>query len=73
LENLLEFEDLDEATQLTVVEELAVLAAPTSDVADERRVRAGERIRAMAPRLWQVGSPVLQTVLTEAVKRQLGL
>ncbi len=72
LQNLLEFEDLDEATQLTVIEELAVLAAPVDQVNDDERARAGERLRGLAPRLWR-GIPVIQTVLTEAAKRQLGL
>ena len=73
LENLLEFDDLDDATQLTVIEELAVLAAPVDEVSDDDRARAGERLRGLAPRLWEAGMPVIQTVLTEAAKRQLGL
>lgn len=73
LQNLLEFDDLDDATQLTVIEELAVLAAPVDEVNDDERARAGERLRGLAPRLWEAGMPVIQTVLTEAAKRQLGL
>jgi hypothetical protein len=73
LENLLEFEDLDEATQLAVVESLAVLAAPVDELGDDEQVRAGERVRQLAPRLWEIGQPVIASVLTEVAKRRLGL
>jgi len=73
LENLLEFDDLDEASQLTVIEELAVLAAPADQVDDDTRVRAGERVRNLAPKLWETGRPVIQSVLTEAANKSLGL
>lgn len=73
LENLLEFQELEEATQLTIIEQLAVLAAPVDETSDEEQVEAGSRLRGLAPRLWDAGLPVLQTVLTEAAKKTLGL
>ena len=69
----MEFEDLDEATQLTVIEDLAVLSAPVDEGDDDDRTNAAERVQRLAPTLWQAGLPVIQSVLTEAVKRRLGL
>lgn len=73
LENLLEFEDLDEATQLAVIEQLAVLTKPVDEVEDAVQVTAADRIRKMAPSFWNSAVPVLQSVLSEAAKRTLGL
>jgi hypothetical protein len=73
LENLLEFEELDEATQLAVIEQIAVLTKPVDEVEDTAQVTAAERIRKMAPSFWKSATPVLQTVLSEAAKRTLGL
>lgn len=73
LENLLEFQELDEPTQLTIIEQLAVLAAPVDEATDEDRIEAGSRLRRLAPRMWEASLPVLQTLLTEAAKRRLGL
>jgi hypothetical protein len=73
LENLLEFKDLDDAAQLTVIEQLAVLSAPADEVDDAQRAGAAERVRRLAPKLWETGLPVIQSVLTEAAKKQLGL
>jgi hypothetical protein len=36
-------------------------------------VRAGQRIRHLAPKAWEAALPVLQSVLTAEAKRQLGL
>jgi hypothetical protein len=69
----IDYEDLDEATLLTVREQIAVLSAPADEVTDDDRVRAGRRIRNLAPKLWEAGLPVLQSVLTAEAKRQLGL
>jgi hypothetical protein len=72
LQNLLEFEELDEATQLTIIEDIAVLAASVKGVPDESRVSAAERIRTLAPRLWDAALPVVQSVATAAVKAHFG-
>jgi len=73
LENLLEFQELEEVTQLTIIEQLAVLAATVDEATDEERVEAGTRLRRLAPRMWDAGLPILQTVLTGAAKRKPGL
>jgi hypothetical protein len=69
----IDFEDLDEATLLTVHEQIAVLSAPVDEVTDEAQARAGRRIRDIAPKAWEAIVPVLQSLLTAEAKRQLGL
>jgi Uncharacterized protein conserved in bacteria (DUF2321) len=70
----IDHEDLDEATLLVISEELAVLSAPVDEeVTDDDRVRAGHRIRDLAPKAWEASLPVLQSLLTAEVKRRLGL
>jgi Uncharacterized protein conserved in bacteria (DUF2321) len=70
----IDHEDLDEATLLTVSEQLAVLSAPVDDkVTDDDRVRAGRGLRDLAPKVWEAGLPIFQSLLTAEVKRRLGL
>lgn len=73
LQNLLEFEDLDEAAQLAVIEQLAVLATPVDEVDEDQQAEAGDRLRKLAPKLWEAGLPIIQTVLSDTVKQRLGL
>ena len=69
----IDHEDLDEATLLTIREQIAVLSAPVDEATNDERVRAGRRMRDLAPKLWEAGLPILQSVLTAEAKRQLGL
>jgi hypothetical protein len=69
----IDYEDLDEATLLTVREQIAVLSAPVDEVTDDDRVRAGRRIRDLAPKAWEAVLPVLQGLLTAEAKRRLEL
>ena len=71
--SLIDDEDLDEADRLTVVEQIAILSAPEEEVPDERRLHAGEKIRQLAPKAWEAALPVLQGLLTEKLKKDLGL
>lgn len=73
LYDLIDHEDLDEATLLTIREQIAVLSAPVDEETDDERVRAGQRIRNLAPKAWEAALPILQSVLTAEAKRQLGL
>jgi hypothetical protein len=74
LYNLIDFEEnLDESARLQVVEAIAVLSEPDDDAEDERKVRAGEVVRRLAPRTWDTARPLLQSVLSEWLKRKLGL
>jgi hypothetical protein len=69
----IDHEDLDEATLLTVREQVAVLSAPVDEATDDDRVRAGNRIKNLAPKAWEASLPVLQSLLTAEAKRRLGL
>ncbi len=71
---LVDDEDLeDEADLLAVREQIAVLSKLDGEVTEGQRVRAGETIKRLAPKAWEVFRPVAQTVLTAEVKRRLGL
>lgn len=79
LANLLEDENLDEATRLAATEAIAELAEPvTGDEAsdselEDRQVAATGRLKSLAPGAWEFLSPVVQSLVTDAVKRRAGL
>lgn len=69
---LLEHERLDDVVRLAAVEAIEELTsvAPDDEVAQTRLV---SRLRRLAPGAWEAMKPVLQSVLTEAVKQGAGL
>lgn len=69
----IDHEDLDEATLLTVREQIAVLSAPVDEETDERRDRALERLKGLAPKMYEAALPVLQGLATAEMKRRLDL
>jgi hypothetical protein len=72
LYNLMDYEpNLDEADRLTIQEQIAVLSEPKAS--DEQLVEAGSRIKRLAPKMWEAALPVLQSVLSAEIRRQLGL
>jgi hypothetical protein len=73
LENLLDREELDEATELAVREQLEALADPDAD--DRTTVKRMARLRELAPGFWERSGvrEVLVTLATTEAKRQLGL
>ncbi len=74
LYNLIDFQDdLDEADRLTIMEQVAVLSKPEDEVSDEQRVQAGSVIKRLAPKMWEAALPILQTVLSAELRKQLGL
>jgi hypothetical protein len=74
LYNLIDFQDdLDKADRLTIIEQIAVLSKPEDEASDEQRVEAGSVIRRLAPKMWGAALPVLQTVLSAELRRQMGL
>jgi hypothetical protein len=79
LTNLLQTEQLDDATFLAAQEAIMELAGIVSgdDGADtvlvDRQVEATKRLRNLAPGAWDFIKPVLQTLLTGAAKAQLGM
>lgn len=72
LENTLLYGDeLDDAEKREILERLMVLAA--TDKTDKARVAAGERIKQLAPKAWNVAAPVLMSILSAEIKLKLGL
>ncbi len=71
LYDLVDFEDLDEATLLTVQEQIAVLSAPVDEKTDEQRGRALERLKGLVPKAYVAMLPVLQGIATAELKRRL--
>jgi hypothetical protein len=72
LRNQLEFEPgLDDADRLELIEQLAVLSRPDED--EKRRVRAGERVKQLAPKGWAVAQPILTSLLSAELRMKLGL
>lgn len=73
LQNLLEFQELDEATQLTLIEKLALLTSPLDEADEDERFKAAGLVRRLAPRFWDAGLPIIQSVLSAETKRKLKL
>jgi hypothetical protein len=71
LYDIIDFEDVDEATLLTVREQIAVLSAPVDEETDERRGRALERLKGLVPKAYEAMLPVLQGIATAELKRRL--
>jgi hypothetical protein len=72
LRNVLEFEPgLDDSTRLEISEQIAVLSGTDED--GKRRVKAGETLRKLAPKGWDAAQPILQTLISAELKKQLGL
>jgi hypothetical protein len=73
LENMLDDEDLDDASELAVREQLRALADPDLDEDEERK--RWERVKRYAPGLWEKsgGRAILETVVSAAIRGQLGL
>jgi hypothetical protein len=73
LENLLDDEDLDPADELAAREQLQALVSP--DLAEEDERKRWERVRKAAPGLWEKAGArsILDTVISAAIKSQLGL
>ena len=62
---------LDEATQLELREALDRIKE--MEPGDTRTIAAGEKLKNVAPKLWDIAKPIIATVATAEVKRRLGL
>jgi hypothetical protein len=71
LENLAQNDDLTPAVRLELREQLEALAQP--EVSEEEQVRRWGRVRALAPSLWDSGQKIIVNVISDVVKRELGL
>lgn len=70
---MLDAEGLDPAAELAVREQLRVLASADLDAEDEQR--RWERVRRNAPSLWEKSGAraILESVVSAAIRGQLGL
>lgn len=71
LQNLLDEEQLDEVDRLTVTEHLNALLDP--DLDEGEQVERWGRVKRLAPGLMASGQRIIETVVSTAVKAQLGL
>jgi hypothetical protein len=62
---------LDQATELELRDALDRLT--NMEPGDTRTIAAWQKLKEVAPRLWDIAKPVITTVTTEEVKRMLGL
>lgn len=71
LYNLLDQEDLDEASRLTVSEQLEALTR--ADMSEEEQLERWTRVKRLAPGLLKSGSTIVESVATAAIRAQLGI
>jgi hypothetical protein len=71
LQNLLDKTDLDPATRLKVREELEALSQTALSEEEERQ--HWQQVKTLAPALWDAGQKILVNVVSEAIKKSLGL
>lgn len=71
LENILDEQNLDEATRLTVSEQLQALRDP--DLPENEQRRRWQTIKKLAPGILDAGKQIVVTVVSAEIKRQLGL
>lgn len=71
LENLLDAEDLDEPTRLKVHSELEALSK--SDLPEEEEAQRWRRVKEMAPGLIDAGQRIIESVVSAAIRAQVGL
>lgn len=71
LQNLLDEADLDPATRLQVREELEALAQ--ADLTEEEQRKRWERVKKLAPAVWDSGQKILVNVVSETIRKSMGL
>ena len=70
---MLDDEDLDPATELSVREQLEALRDP--DLSEDEQRKRWERVKSAAPGLWEKSGAraILESVVSTAIRQQLGL
>jgi hypothetical protein len=71
LQNMLDRQELDPATELAVREQLDALASSDLEPAEEKK--RWEKVKKLAPELWVSGRPILESLISAAVRQPLGL
>lgn len=74
VENLLDEQpDLQPGDRRALEEQLESFRQTPDAATEKRQIAAAQRLKVVAPRVWELARPVLQVVLTAEAKRQLGL
>lgn len=71
LENILDEQNLDPADELSVREQLQALRQP--DISEEEQRERWQSIKKLAPGLTEAGTRIIETVVSAAIRSQLGL
>jgi hypothetical protein len=71
LQNLLDREPVDEATRLTVREQLEALTDP--GLTEEEQLKRWQRVRGLAPELFKTGRSIIEGLATAYMKKELEL
>ncbi len=69
LQNRLDEEDLDPADELIVREQLEALVSPELDEEEQRR--RWERVKRLAPKLWESSQPLIETLVEATIRASL--
>lgn len=69
--NLLDEQELDEPTRLTVSEQLDALRNP--DLGEDEQLDRWRRVKALAPGLMDAGQRILESIMAAWIKRELEL
>jgi hypothetical protein len=69
LQNRLDAEDLDPADQLVVREQLEALL--NADLDDDEQEKRWARVKRLAPKLWESSQPILDALITSAIRSSL--
>jgi hypothetical protein len=74
IENLLDEQpDLQPGDRRALEEQLASFSETPDPATEKRQIAAAEKLRVVAPRVFQLAMPILQAVLTAEAKQKLGL
>lgn len=69
--NRLDSEELDPAEKLEAIEELEVLVDP--NLPEEEQVQRWEKVRRIAPKVIAGSGRILERIITDAIRQQMGL
>ncbi len=71
LQNILDEQDMDEATRLKVREQLESLL--DQDVNEDKEIKIWKSIKGKSPELISAGMPIIKTIATQAILKATGL
>jgi hypothetical protein len=71
LRDLLDAENIDDATKLKVREDLDAILK--QDLSEDEELRRWERVKKLAPGVLKAGGPIVRTLATDYLRQKLGL